>query len=125
MQMLTKILSKDRTLFFAIFCTIAILVLSLVNQIPQPENLELNDKVGHSIAYLFLSFFWLIYGKHKNLSGIKLFYIVLACFIYGIIIELMQHALTSTRTASVLDVIANTFGVITSYIIILVLKIKS
>ena len=121
--MLTKILSKDSTLFFAIASSVGILILSLINKVPSPAGLTINDKLGHTIAYLCLGFFWLTFAKHHTKKRVSFFLIALACIVYGIIIELMQGALTSTRTASVLDVIANTSGVIIACFIVFGVKI--
>lgn len=124
MVMLTKILSKASSLFFAILCTLSILVLSLMSEVPQPGNVELNDKLGHFIAYLVLTFFWLIFAKYFFKNTINLLLVAIACISYGIIIEMMQHYLTATRTASVLDVLANTTGALLAFCLVFVVKIK-
>ena len=122
MQSLIKILSKGNTLALAIFCTILILVLSLANEVPQPEGVKINDKIGHTFAYLSMSFFWLMYAKLVNY---KLLIVALSCVFYGIVIEVLQETLTTTRTGSVLDVMANIVGVSISYSIVFAIKIKS
>lgn len=124
MLQLTKLLSKDNSLVLAILSTICIAVLSLISEVPQPGGLTINDKIGHSLAYLFLAFFWLIFAGYFKRNTFNLLLVALACIIYGIIIEFMQQALTATRTASVLDVIANTIGVVTAYVLVHVVKIS-
>ncbi len=122
--MLIKILSRVNSLILAVFSTLFILVSSLVNQVPQPADITVIDKFGHLVAYLFLTFFWLIFATYSTKNKTNLLLVAIACIFYGIVIELLQHALTSTRTASVLDVIANTLGVFIAYFLVFVVKIK-
>jgi len=63
------------------------------------------DKFAHSAVYgllaLATSLAW------PNISKVSIF---TGCLIYGGVLELAQAALTSTRTPSILDFIANGFG---------------
>ena len=70
------------------------------------------DKIYHAVAYFSLSTIWLI-CFYKSYHEQKLKYrVVAACILYGMVIELLQGTLTTYRTASVLDVCANTVGVL-------------
>ena len=51
-------------------------------------------------------------------------YIILGCIIFGIIIEILQGVITSYRTASYLDIVANTIGVLLAVVIFHVFEKK-
>ena len=59
--------------------------------------------------------------KVKNVFK-PLYSAVLFSFFYGIAIEIMQGLFTTTRSADVLDVLANVTGAILASVTILVLK---
>ena len=70
---------------------------------------------------------------HVNVTGKKfrhtsipqnVKYIILGCFIFGIIIEILQGVITSYRTASYLDIVANTIGVLLAVVIFHVFEKK-
>jgi VanZ family protein len=70
------------------------------------------DKIYHCIAYFVLGLTWLLsFPKSLEKKHIK-YAIVISCIIYGIVIEVLQTTLTAYRTASLLDVLANTIGVL-------------
>ncbi len=117
MQKVIKVLFKDRVLFIAIGITLFIGYLSLkkieYNLIP----LSNTDKVYHTIAYFSLGLTWLL-SFPKSLQNRRLRYvIVISCIIYGIVIEVLQATLTVYRTASLLDIVANTVGVIVAMLL--------
>ena len=62
------------------------------------------------------------FKKEKFQKHLK--YIILACFIFGIIIEILQGVITSYRTASYLDILANTIGVLLAVVIFHVFEKK-
>ena len=104
-----KVLLLDKFIYFAIIITIAIICLSLL-KLPNTNNSYSNiDKIYHLVAYFFLAISWLIsfYKQEKS----KLF-VVFSCIFFGIIIEYIQSNFTSYRTGDMLDIIANTIGVI-------------
>lgn len=104
-----KVLLLDKFIYFAIIITTAIICLSLL-KLPNTNNSYINiDKIYHLVAYFFLAISWLIsfYKQEKS----KLF-VVFSCIFFGIIIEYIQSNFTSYRTGDMLDIIANTIGVI-------------
>jgi len=112
MQKVIKILLQDKILFLAIGITLFIGYLSLKKIDYIPIQLSHSDKIYHAIAYFILGLTWLL-SFPKSLQKKKLKYaIVIFCIIYGIVIEVLQATLTAYRTASLLDVVANTVGVI-------------
>lgn len=112
MQMRIKTLLKDKILYIAICITLGIAYLSLRRLDFLPGQLSQLDKVYHAIAYFVLTLTWL-FSFSKSLENNKIKYLVaVSCVIYGIIIEVLQVTLTNYRSASLLDTIANTTGVI-------------
>lgn len=75
------------------------------------------DKIYHAAAYFSLSAIWLV-CFYKSYHEYKLKYtVVTACVLYGMVIEVLQGVLTTYRTASVLDVCANTVGAILAMVL--------
>jgi len=109
-----KTLLEDKALFIALFITIFIAILSLakIDSIVLEPSVPNIDKIYHSIAYFFLMLSWLyaFFKEETFLKKVK--YIIFACFVYGIVIEVLQAATTTYRTASYLDIIANGSGVV-------------
>ena len=108
-----KTLLEDKAIFIAISITIFIAILSLINTDNiQLESFSNSDKVYHAIAYFFLMLSWLYTFHKKEAFNKNVKYVILACFIYGIIIEVLQGVTTTYRTASYLDMLANGSGVV-------------
>ncbi|CAL2103966.1 VanZ family protein [Tenacibaculum sp. 190130A14a] len=70
------------------------------------------DKIEHGIAYFMLTFFWLISFRKKAVNYI----VVFCCFVYGIIIEVLQSVLTNYRIAEYYDILANSIGILIAFI---------
>ena len=108
-----KSLLENNAIYIAVFITISILFGSLVkSEFIVVESISVSDKTYHLIAYFLLMLSWLyaFFKKEKFQEHVK--YIILGCFIFGIIIEILQGIITSYRTASYLDILANTIGVL-------------
>ncbi|WP_334056802.1 VanZ family protein [Polaribacter sp. P097] len=104
-----KVLLLDNFIFIAITFTITIVGLSLFKLPSKDIGVKNVDKIYHLIAYFSLAFAWLVsFYQQKS----KKMLIVLACVVFGIIIEVLQSALTNYRTGDYLDVFANTLGVL-------------
>jgi VanZ family protein len=105
---------KQIFLFSAIFWTGVILFLSLENAKNIPViNIPYLDKVIHSGFHFVFTILWLLYLKKKFISANNfqlLFFTLIASFVLGIAIELMQQYFTTTRNADVFDILANLFG---------------
>ncbi|WP_420551847.1 VanZ family protein [Tenacibaculum aiptasiae] len=114
MLKIIKNLLKDNFITIAIFVTASIAILSLIKVGPQPIKINNLDKYEHLIAYFVLSFFWLLALRKTKINDLI---IVFACVFYGIIIEALQVTMTSYRSGDVLDIIANTTGILIAYII--------
>lgn len=105
-------LLQDKALYIAILFTVTIAILSFIKMPKEGIAVPSSDKLSHLIAYFFLMLAWLyaIMKQPNFRSRVK--YVVLGCFIYGIIIEVLQSAITSYRTASYLDILANSTGIL-------------
>jgi len=116
---------ENNAIYIAVFITISILFGSLVkSEFIVVESISVSDKTYHLIAYFFLMLSWLyaFFKKEKFQEHVK--YIILGCFIFGIIIEILQGIITSYRTASYLDILANTIGVLLAVVIFHVFEKK-
>jgi VanZ family protein len=116
------VLNKRVFLFLTITYTIALAAICLVSNDGLPYyGTNYEDKIYHLIAYGALCFLW-----YKTLAlNEKEYPIVKALMfsiIYGTIIEVLQGELTTTRDASIADIIANTIGAL---IVSLILTIRS
>lgn len=114
---LTKSLWVPKKFFFwlAFGWTIAIAVLCLVSfkKIPSVDRIANADKYVHAAFHFVLTMLWYLYLKSRNPVGNyrkTLITVLLMSFVYGILIELAQHAFTTTRQADVKDVLANFTG---------------
>lgn len=108
-KVIKKLLKGKLKIVFAITITIAILLLSLLKLPQYKTNISNLDKWQHSFAYFILSISWLLVFYQKPN---KKYIIVFLCIFFGIIIEILQEVLTGYRTGDVLDILANSVGVI-------------
>jgi len=116
MQKIIKVWLERSCFFFAIVCTLLILILSLVRTDYFPtSSFSHIDKLEHCIAYTVLTFFWLITVVLKKPS-FSIIYTIGLIISYGVLIEFLQVSLTSYRSGDVLDFIANSIGVLIGYI---------
>jgi len=120
MQQRIKSLFKDKLFIIAIIITISITYLSL-KKVPKIETGINNvDKIYHLIAYFTLSISWLFSFYRKPLLK---YVIVIACILFGIIIEVLQQTLTVYRTGDYKDALANTLGILLGLLVFnLILK---
>lgn len=100
-------------LIFALIWTIIVTVLCLISsdELPLPKFEKNYDKLGHMAFHFGITTLWYLYFKHKIFNTKKaIIQAFLISFIYGILIEIAQALFTTTRTADILDVAANTIG---------------
>ena len=113
-----KLLLERNAIYIAILISISIAILSLVKIDPVAvPDFSSSDKFFHSIAYFFLMLSWLyaFYKKDSFLKNVR--YLILGCIIYGIILEVLQGTTTNYRTASYLDMLANSLGVVLAVLV--------
>ncbi|WP_320815450.1 VanZ family protein [Flavobacterium sp.] len=112
-----QLLLERKFIFIAVVWTILITTLSLITIEKAPlfvVQLPFKDKIVHFIFYFFLVFLW-SFGLRKKINHFR-FKILIGAIFYGIIIEVLQGAVTVTRTADFYDVIANSIGAYIAYI---------
>jgi len=99
-------------LSIALFYTLALAVVSLFNTTDLPEvDIDNGDKYAHSIAYALLCLLWYV-ALMINKTKAPLVKAMLISVIYGIILEVLQGALTEARHADLYDILANCVGVV-------------
>lgn len=128
-KLIKSLLEPKYTLILAIFCTVAILVSSLMNPEKLPiKDFNQSDKLLHFSAYFVLTITWyLYYFSRKEWSWVFLKPIVVICLpiiAFGIFIEVLQGTLTTYRTIDSLDALANSIGVSLAFILIVSFKEK-
>jgi VanZ family protein len=108
----------------AIFCTILIFYLSVIDTSDFPElDLSHEDKYYHFIAYFVLNLMWLLVGFRYNRANLSLFlFISLAVIVFGIIIEVIQELSTDYRLFDNYDILANSFAVMVSFFFFIMVK---
>jgi len=106
-----KNLLRANSLVIALIITIAIALLSLLKIGGPPISFTYIDKVEHAIAYMSLSFFWLLYYHELNKYAI---HIIVLCILYGVLMEVLQGR-TSYRTFDYMDMIANSMNYIKTF----------
>ncbi len=90
-----------------------------------PQFEKNTDKLGHMVFHIGITSFWYLYFKHKFVNVKKaLIQAFLFSFIYGILIEIAQGLFTTTRSADILDVVANTTGAFLVVCIVMFFKKK-
>lgn len=106
--------SERNAYTIAVGLTVLVIILSLASFSSVSVNfikVKNSDKLGHSIAYLFLSFSWL-FATRKRFTGLKHRILLVALIIvFGIILEALQEGLTTYRKADLYDILANTVGI--------------
>ena len=117
-----KHLSERNYFYIAIFWAVLIAVLSLVSLNPISEEIIIsnNDKFFHFVFYAVLS---ILLGLSARQTKYNV-YIIFLVIIYGIIIEILQFLLTKNREADINDAIANSFGAITGFVFLRIVKNK-
>jgi VanZ family protein len=89
---------------------ISVTILALTTSSLYHRVITVNDKLFHTLAFLYLTFAW----TWINPCYISPYYIVFLLFLYGLFIEGTQYFLPS-RTCSVVDAMANGVGCILGF----------
>ena len=89
-------------------------------------NIGISDKLIHGLSYFLLSIsiFYPILLLKYNIDA-KMFLVLLMLFSYGVIMEMMQYFLINERSGELLDVIANTAGIVVAFGTVKVYKHKT
>lgn len=109
-----KRLLEHNILSLAIIATLIIAFLSLtaIPKINMGLEIKSSDKILHILAYFTLSSIWFL-ALQKQMGNLYFkLALILSLIAYGIILEALQNGITSYRTGDILDVIANTIGIL-------------
>jgi len=94
-------------------------IIFILSSIPQPPSYVEEtgfDKIQHVIEYSILGFF--VLGSFANRNNVKIILLVIIiCSIYGIVDEIHQFFVPG-RYFSVLDMVANSVGVVIGILIL-------
>ena len=118
MVKLLKIAVYFYTAFIAFICLMPMSHIS-----DAPEN---SDKIVHLLVYsiftgLWFCYFYVLKLKKDNFSTSLIKSCSLA-FVYGIIIEVLQESLTTSRSGDFKDLIANSVGIFVGVLFIFLAK---
>lgn len=124
MQITKLLLAHKKRLFFWFLLgwMVAVLLLSLVDiRLEKKPPVAHADKWVHTFMYgtmAVLTFFYFSYGsKFQHRFALYLVSFVVP-FAYGMIIEILQAVLPVSRDGDVLDLLANSTGIIISLLLI-------
>jgi VanZ family protein len=85
-------------------------------------NIPYYDKLVHFCMYSGFMAVLILESRNKIKSNLQLFLIALIPLSYGILMEILQGCLTTSRSASSLDVVANLTGITASVLLWLWVK---
>lgn len=117
---------KKNLFFISVLYTLALAVVCLISLKNVPDvGLAYADKIFHCLTYFIFTLLWfgsfvLRFGYPKVKA---LLFSAFFAIIFGIIVEVLQGKVTTTRTLDFYDVIANTLGVVLA-VVILMLNIR-
>jgi VanZ family protein len=117
-----------KTLFgLAISWTLLIAFLCLVTFSKLPSlGVSGVDKYVHATLHFVFTLFWGSYIslKQNEIKIPKILRVVMLSILYGIVIEILQETITTTRHADILDVLANFTGTLLALAVFILLKKK-
>ena len=118
-----KMIKKN---ILSIIVALVIMYLSLANAHTFDKvtffNFPGSDKIVHFCMYFgFMSV--IIFENRKTIKSTgQLFLIALIPFFYGVLMEILQSSLTTTRFGDVNDALANSVGIVVSLLLWLLIK---
>jgi VanZ family protein len=104
---------KNKIFLLLAFIWVAIITyLSLASKINLGAefNIPNKDKMVHFVFYFLFVMLWSKAINNNSYNYKKAIQILIAAIVYGIFMEICQKLFTTTRTADVLDVVANSIG---------------
>ncbi len=120
MRPIKKLLEPKTLLLVAFFYTLLISIAFLIPGRAVPSTKLPIDKVVHVSIHAGLFFIWSLYffRKFKNKVATKiLFLVAISCLLYGIIVEALQETFVPLRHSDVLDLVANSVGILLGAIV--------
>jgi VanZ family protein len=123
-----NLLVLKKTFFvLAIGWTLLIALLCLITFSKLPSfGVSGVDKYVHITLHFVFTFFWGCYfsTKKNEIKISQIVRIVMVSIVYGIIIEILQETITTTRHADIKDVFANITGALIAFAFFYLLKRK-
>ncbi len=116
LQMTTRLLLvlKKWALPILVVYALALAVFSLIRLSDMPSlGFSFDDKIYHFVAYFIFTCIAYNFFRQTKLTQ-SLLIASVSVTVYGIIIEVLQLAMTTYRTLDVYDIIANTLGALVS-----------
>jgi len=83
-------------------------------------NFSHADKIVHFFMYLVLSLSWLggmLKFYYRRKKKVKLYLVGILVFIYGVLMEVLQFCLSTGRSAEFADIMANTLGILSAFVL--------
>lgn len=120
MMPIKKLLAPNTLLLLALGYTLLISIAFLVPGRSIPSTELPIDKFVHVSIHAGLFFIWALYffRKQNNTIATRVFALVaIFCLLYGIIIEVIQEVFVALRHSDVLDLVANTAGILLGAIV--------
>jgi VanZ family protein len=118
-----------RKLFFlvaALFWSGVILFFCLIKSSDIPQvNVPNLDKVIHATFHFVFTVLWFLFFKKKLKTSNSFRPLVISfvfSFFFGVAIEIMQQIFTTTRSADIMDELANLFGASLAVIAVVLLN---
>ncbi|TYA55176.1 VanZ family protein [Formosa maritima] len=114
---------KKRALFFSILYTFLLATVSLITlDLDDVEEIipSFSDKLFHFLAYLLFTWLWFntFFYRFNINKKYSIYRSIFVSVSFGIIIEALQHVITTTRNFDSLDIVANILGVLVAAILI-------
>ncbi|MDD3721260.1 MAG: VanZ family protein [Lutibacter sp.] len=105
-------MGRNYIFYVSVLLTVAIAVGSLISlKTGLKIGVQVSDKILHAFGYCLLTISWLLAFRPKTYLWKSIVIVILAVFIYGIIIEILQDVFTYNREADIFDVFANLAGI--------------
>lgn len=124
--MITRLLLqvKKYSLFLLLSYITLITILSFIS-IDDVEVVDedVDDKIFHMLAYFVMVIICFIYISKVGIRNALVVSCIL-CFIYGIIIEVLQPIISINRVFDFYDIAANTIGIVFGCLFLLAIKTK-
>ncbi|MEO6348874.1 MAG: VanZ family protein [Aquaticitalea sp.] len=113
---------KYLALAIAVGYTIFLTILSLISIQHMPKlGSTFDDKIYHFGAYIVMTLVWYNFFKRTG-QKLKIIFSAIIALTYGIIVEVLQGTFTTYRTEDIMDVFANSVGVLMAVALILVFQ---
>lgn len=118
---------KKYAFYIAIAYSLGLAFMCLINLGELPKTpYSSGDKLFHFGAYFVLTLLWfnVFVSQVKLKKKQAILSSSLWAFVFGIVIELLQGTLTSTRSSDGYDVLANTVGILIAVFVLMCYKNK-